>query len=342
MTERPQANAENAPAERLIDDVDPMPVERTGDNSPVGSVWRYVWRMGGTHQICVGMLAIIVAILDLLPIELQRRIVDGALMNQSYEMLFLYGGIYLGVAVLHQVLKFGMKMYQGWIAESTIRYSRRHLMEIYGARCGKDGADSGDAVAIITNEIDKLGGFVGNGVVQAATNVAMLAGATIYMLVVEPQIAIFGLAFMVPQILLTPLLQRKLNKLVEVRVEYMREIAGVVSDKQRVRDEESTKVVFKIYRNRMRYFFVKFGMKALLNLLNASSPLTVLIYGGYLVVEGHTTVGVIVAFLSGFQRVSSPVRALIAVYRMAAQAGVQHEKIADWMNGDVDRKRPAN
>jgi len=40
---------------------------------------------------------------------------------------------------------------------------------------------------------------------------------------------------------------------------------------------------------------------------------------------------VIVAFLSGFDRISGPIRDLIAFYRLAAQAEVQHAMIARWM-----------
>jgi len=339
MSQIQSEDAGSGSAEGRIDDLDPLEVEPTGDDSPAESLWRYIWRMSGKHQVCIGLLAVLVAILDLVPIELQRRIVDEALMETSFELLVLYGAIYLGVVVLHQAIKFGMQMYQGWISESAIRYTRRHLMGLYHQNKSKGGPDDGSAVAIVTNEVDKLGGFVGEGTVQLASNIALLIGASGYMLVVEPQIALFGLAFMVPQILLTPFLQRRLNRLVEVRVGYMRDLSGRVSgsddDASKVRED----IIPQLYRNRMRFFFVKFGLKALLNLLNALAPITVLLYGGYLVIEGHTTVGVIVAFLTGFQRVSTPIRQLIAFYRLAAQADVQHSMIARWMNDIRERTR---
>lgn len=50
-----------------------------------------------------------------------------------------------------------------------------------------------------------------------------------------------------------------------------------------------------------------------------------------MVMMGETQVGVIVAFLSGFDRLSSPIRELISFYRVAAQASVQHRLIGEWM-----------
>jgi len=39
----------------------------------------------------------------------------------------------------------------------------------------------------------------------------------------------------------------------------------------------------------------------------------------------------VVAFISGFERLATPLRELIAYYRIAAQANVQHKMIARWM-----------
>jgi ABC-type bacteriocin/lantibiotic exporter with double-glycine peptidase domain len=67
------------------------------------------------------------------------------------------------------------------------------------------------------------------------------------------------------------------------------------------------------------------------NLLNGLAPLSVLLVGGVMVIEGETTIGVVVAFISGFDRLSTSLRELIAYYRVAAQAAVQHRMIARWM-----------
>jgi ABC-type bacteriocin/lantibiotic exporter with double-glycine peptidase domain len=65
--------------------------------------------------------------------------------------------------------------------------------------------------------------------------------------------------------------------------------------------------------------------------MNGLAPLSVLVVGGYMVIEGQTTIGVIVAFITGFERLSDPLRELLNYYRVAAQAGVQHDMIARWM-----------
>jgi ABC-type bacteriocin/lantibiotic exporter with double-glycine peptidase domain len=57
----------------------------------------------------------------------------------------------------------------------------------------------------------------------------------------------------------------------------------------------------------------------------------VLAVGGYLVIQGGTSFGVIVAFISGFDRLADPARQLINFYRVMEQTKVRHAMIARWM-----------
>ena len=61
--------------------------------------------------------------------------------------------------------------------------------------------------------------------------------------------------------------------------------------------------------------------------------LVVLIAGGYLVIRGQTTVGTVVAFISGFERLSGPLRDLLNFYREYSQAKVQYQMIVQWVDG---------
>jgi ABC-type bacteriocin/lantibiotic exporter with double-glycine peptidase domain len=46
--------------------------------------------------------------------------------------------------------------------------------------------------------------------------------------------------------------------------------------------------------------------------------------GGYLVINGETTVGTIVAFISGFERMAEPSRELLAYYHLASESQAQY------------------
>jgi hypothetical protein len=144
-------------------------------------------------------------------------------------------------------------------------------------------------------------------------------------------IALIGAGLLIPQVLLVPLLQRRLNVLIEERLSHLRELGEQIASGSAGDDDQSHERIHQIFSNRMRFFAWKFLMKGLLNLLNQLAPLGVLLWAGWLVIEGETTVGVVVAFISGFERMAGPVRGLLSVYRTAKHASVQHRLIAEWM-----------
>jgi len=245
------------------------------------------------------------------------------------------GGLWLAVVLLTGATKYGLRLYQEWLSESAIRYSRRHLLRLHGDRLTRGGeADEGRAVAIINNEIDQLGGFVGEGVSQVVVNAGMLAAIAGYMLVVDPLIAAVGLALVAPQALGAGLAQRRLNRLVARRVTLLRRLGDEVAEMAPNAPEGGERRwprLDEIYRNRVRIAALKHLIKTAVNIVNNLAPAGVFIVGGCLVIEGATSVGVVVAFASGVQRMADPMRELANFVRVAALAGVQHEMIAQWM-----------
>lgn len=319
----------------------PNRITRTGDDSPASSLLRYVWRMSGRHQIAVCLLALAVAGLSMLPIALQKRLVDDAIGGGSLRLLALLTLAYLAVLLLQAALKYALRLYQGWLSESATRYCRAHLAERHAARreAGEAGEQQGQAVSVITSEIDVLGGFVGEGLSQPAVNLGMLLAIAGYMLAVEPLVAGLSFLLLLPQALLVPLIQRRINRLLERRVGLIRRLSDRISQSEEPeagQDEDAEATPFdrlldRIFGNRMAIFAAKFAMKGLVNLMNAMAPLTVLAVGGYFVIQGQTSIGVVVAFMSGFDRRADPLRDLLSYYRFAAQALVQHRMIARWM-----------
>ena len=83
----------------------------------------------------------------------------------------------------------------------------------------------------------------------------------------------------------------------------------------------------------MELYLLKFGLKAILNIANSFGSLAVLMVGGYLVIKGQTTIGTVVAFISGFHRLSDPVGDLLDFYRTYSQTKVLYAMITDWVGG---------
>lgn len=314
----------------------PHRIRRTGDDSPAGGLAAYVWRMSGWHQIVVCVLAGLVAALTVVPVDLQRRLVDEAIGGRDRRLLAVLGAIYLGVVLLKAGLKYVLRVYQGWLSESAIRYTREHLSG-YLSRRGQrpETAEGGDAVTVIGQEVERVGSFVGTGFSNPVTNAGMVLAILGYMLVVQPLVALASMVLLLPQLIVAPWLQRKVNRLVERRVPLLRGLGEQVSaGGEEIAPSAIEPLLDRIFRNRMAIYLTKFLLKGTINLANNLAPLGVLVVGGWFVLEGATTVGVVVAFVSGFERLGDPLRQLVAYYRTASRTRIQHRLIAQWMRAD--------
>lgn len=288
-----------------------------------------IWRAVPLHQLCACGMAVVIAALSLAPVEIQRRTIDDAIGGSDVRLLIILCAAYGGVVILHQLVKFLLNSYQVWMGQSVTKYLRNQIIEANG---DSESEPESEAIAVLVSETEQLGEFVGQGVSQAFIDISMLVGIAVYMFVVEPVIALFAIGFLIPQVVISPIIQARLNRLMENQVRLKRRLSKQAGE-ETAQDSELHTTTQRLYGNKILFAFLKFAMKALLNLLSALAPISILAVGGYLAINGQTSVGVIVAFLSGYQRFAEPVKGMITFYRNAAQANVQHNLIVDWLNG---------
>ena len=285
------------------------------------SIFRFAWRESARHQPWLCLLAALIFPLTMVPLELQRRIIDRAIGDQNLELLFWLGAIYFGTVLLQGGLKYLLRVYRALVSERATLHLRR------AAHVGDRHDEQGETVSIVASEVERVGGFVGEAFSEPILQGGILVAVLGYMLVVEPTIALVSLCFFVPQILLVPMIQRFINRRALRKVELVRELGEQIVAS--VEHDHYDRTAGRVYGVRMSYYRWKFFSKLLTNFMNHLAPLSVLVVGGYLVINGETTVGTIVAFISGFERMADPSRQLIAYYRLASESQVQYRLIAD-------------
>lgn len=331
------------------------------------SLYRYVVSFAPGHQATVCVLSLAVAGLAFVPLELQRRIVNTALEAEDLNLLVWLCGFYAAYMLANAVLKITNNSWRDWIGQSAVYQLRRRLIGRL-EESTEDSNDVGDgrAVAVVDKEVDLVGLFVGAALSEPITHLGIIACMLIYMLVVEPVIVLVSICFLIPQVLLVPVFQHRLNMLLERRISLLRtlgdDVAGTESeaDKKWRKDADLSDILpgalpagsmlpdkegeigggrrtsmtesllVAIFRNRMLFLFIKYVLKAVLNLLSQSALLSVLAVGGYLVIVGQTSIGVVVAFLTGFERLGEPVRDMVLFYREMEQSRVQYGLLRNW------------
>lgn len=326
-------------------------------------LYRYVWRVSAPQQVRLCLLTALVAPLAMAPLELQRRMVDGAIRDPDIDLLLSLGGLYLAVVLLHGGLKYVRNLYQGRVSEGVVRVLRRRIAreagddEADGTQGENGGAARGTLVSMAAAEAEQLGGFVAESLAGPLLQLGTLVAVLGYMFWIEPGVAALALALFVPSVTLVPLLQNRINRLVAQRTKHMRALGDAIAEDAGAADaddnddaaeadgantrhagsDESDAAynarIDRIYGIRIRIYRLKFLLKALNNLLGHLGTLGILLLGGWLVIQGETELGTIVAFISGFERIQGPSRDLLALYRQFSRMRVQYRLFADRVGG---------
>ena len=300
----------------------------------------YVWRSSASQQIVLIILAIMAALLAMAPLELQRHIINTLAGHEKAERLALLCGAYLIAALAISGLKYIVNIKSAGLGESMIRSLREVIFrngpplrpDETPGEAAKD--QSGTFVTMIATEAEAVGKFVGDSIstpiVQAGTLLSVLG----YMLYTEPRLGLVVLFIAVPQVLIVPMIQRRINAQVRERVRTLRHAGDlIVDDMQGGRGAASSlksevgKAFETIYGVRLRAFKLKFGLKFLVGGLQSVGVFALLFAGGIMVLDGKTEIGIVVAFISGLDRVLDPWRELIAFVRSTSAAKVQFDLI---------------
>lgn len=288
-------------------------------------LYQFVWKVSAPQQIRLCILSAAALPLSMVPLELQRRIINGATEGMSIKLLAMFGALYLATILVQGGFKYVRGVYLGRVSEGVIRRMR---MRVLRSMDKGDDSEAGTRVSMISSETEQIGGFVGNSVAEPMLSAGTMMTVAGYMLWTDPLIALIAFAFFLPSLAVAPWLQRSMNRHSEARTKLVRKIGNQVVDAGEEPEKKGVsrraRLVQMVYDRRLALFVVKYFAKFLTNLTANIGQLAVLVIGACLVVQGRTEIGVVVAFMSGFDRISEPARALLNFYRQQSQMYLQY------------------
>lgn len=308
-----------------------LPSVEAGPSVPLStSLYGYVLAVSRRQQVRLGLLTLAVFPLSLAPLELQRRIVNYAVAHSAPELLLAFGGLYLAVLLLQGGLKFLRDVYLYRIAEGVTRLLRRRLVD----RGPLDAVAAGTRQAILSAESEKVGGFVAESIALPLLQAGTVLSIGGYMLAIEPLVAMVALVFLVPSLVAVAWAQPVLNGLSRAKITVVRALGqSVLADPPGKPEAPPAALpevlVEEIYGLRLRFAHLKLATKGFNNLVTGLGLLGILMVGGWLAIEGRTEIGIIVAFMSGYERMTGPVRDLLNFYRRLSMMRVQYRLVAD-------------
>jgi ABC-type bacteriocin/lantibiotic exporter with double-glycine peptidase domain len=300
----------------------------------------YVLRYTGKHQIGLAALSIAVFLLSAVPLELQRRIINDLTEKGRFAAVVWLAAAYAGVALVDQSLKLLLNMYRGWVAESSVRSLRFAVFdtELGSAVAAPSPLDAGVEIAMILEEAEPIGGFTGLALSEPLLQGGILVSVLSYMFVLEPYLALLGVAFIVPQTIFVPLMQQAINRRAQKRILVKRELSGEIADNNQVDTSERSQAgwIQRIFRYNMGIYWLKYAMNLLMNMMQHLAVGVALCVGGWLVLQGRIEVGTVVAVVVGLGKLNDPWGDLVNWFREFSVVRVKYRlyaEAADWLTG---------
>ena len=245
-------------------------------------------------------------------------------------------------------LRYYVNVYKGQLGERMLR-RMRYLLYCQLLRFPLPHfrrTSQGELIAMITAEVEPLGGFIGDAFALPAFEGGTLLTILVFMFIQDPILGLAAIALYPLQMYLIPKLQRQVNLLAKERVKTVRKLSERIgetvtgiedihaNDTSELERAEFTRWIGTIYEIRYIIYRKKFFIKFLNNVIGQATPFFFLSIGGYLVIVGDLTFGALVAVLAAYKDLAAPWKELLDWYQLKEDTRVKYDQL-------IEQFRPA-
>ncbi|MGD1975013.1 MAG: ABC transporter ATP-binding protein/permease [Desulfobacterales bacterium] len=302
----------------------------------------FSWIFSGNLKLQLLLLLIIVimVVIRVLPLEMQKRIINEAINLRNIDKLLLYSGFYLAAVFFFSALKYLTNIIQTLITQRTTARMRKdlyhHILTLPLNFFRK--TQPGTVVNALSTELTLPGNFVGMAVASPVTNILTLLAFAVYLFWLNPFLAAVSLSIYPIIVFLVPLLQKGVNKYNKKRVDAARKFSARIAESisgiheihgngaYRIENRKYDTLVDRLLKIRIAWSLYRFAVKTSNGFFTSLGPFLVFLLGGYLAIKGQLELGALVAFLSAQEKLFDPWKELIEFYQVYQDGRVNYDK----------------
>lgn len=282
----------------------------------------------------------------LVPLEMQKKIINQAISMRKVDLLFMYCGFYIASVVSASLLKYLITVLQTYIGQEALAKMRKelyaHILTLPLGYFRK--ANPGMVVSSLVTELAPAGEYVGQSVAVPVTNLLTLIAFAGYMFFLNPIMAGISIALYPFVIYLVPKLQKRSNIANKKRVDTTRYLSSHINEtisgiheihgngSYRIENRKYGAFVDRLFKIRITWILYKQGIKVLNNFFQNLGPFLLFIVGGYLAIQGRFDLGALVAFLSAYEKIYDPWKELMDFYQVHNDAGVRYSRVMEYFD----------
>jgi putative ABC transport system ATP-binding protein len=275
------------------------------------------------------------------------RLFDGFALHQVPYLIALTLA-FLSLIVVNGGLKFQINTMKGWLGERMLRRLRYALFDrilrFPLARFRR--VKSAELATMIKDEVEPLGGFVGESMITPLFLAGEALTALFFILFQHLYLGLVALGVVATQAIIIPKLRRQLLVLSKQRQLSARQLAGRIAevadgvievhanDTSNYERAEISSRLGQIFRIRFELFQRKFMIKFLNNFLSQLAPFLFYLVGGYLVIKGRLDIGTLVAVIAAYKDLPSPIKELIDWDQQRLDIGIKYTQVVEQFTVD--------
>jgi ATP-binding cassette, subfamily B, multidrug efflux pump len=282
------------------------------------------------------------------------RAIDENILGNDPPGLFRTMALLFGVYVVSTLAQRGQIRQVGTVGQSVLASMRERIFErLQSLPLGYfDRRPVGDLMSRVTNDVDTLNQLLSQGLTQLLGSLFSLIGIVIAMLVLDWRLALVCFAIIPIMLLTNVFFARRARRAFRTTRETVGDItAGLQEEIVGVREAQAfnrTQTNIERFRERnaanraanVQAVAITSAFAPAIDVLSTLATAVVIGYGGYLVVMGTLTVGLLTAFLIYVQQFFRPIQLASQVYTQAQAALAGAERIYNILDEEPEPSDP--
>src|SRR5918994_808688 len=339
---------------RSIESIARAPQERAEDRSTtarrlLGELRPY------SRQLAQGLVLVALSALSQAGAPwLIGRAIDRDILGRDPAGLFRTMALLLGVYVVGTLATRGQIRQVGSVGQRILASMRERIFERLQSLPLRyfDRHPVGDLMSRVTNDVDTLNQLLSQGITQLLGSLFSLIGIVVAMLILDWRLALVCFAIIPVMLLTNVFFARRARRAFRLARETTGDVtAGLQEEITGVREAQAfnrTEANIARFRERnaanrtanVQAVAIPSAFAPAIDVLSTLATAVVIGYGGYLVVTGTLSVGLLAAFLIYVQQFFRPIQLASQVYTQAQAALAGSERIYNILDEDPEPPDP--
>ncbi|MDR0468931.1 MAG: ABC transporter ATP-binding protein/permease [Peptococcaceae bacterium] len=261
--------------------------------------------------------------------------------------------IMAGLFLFSALIQYGQASMMRWISQNATAHMRQDLFDKQAYLPVKyfDTHPSGDLMSRLTNDIEQISMTISQNLIQFVSGIVSLVGILVAMLFLSPLLTAISMAMIPVMFLITFILSRFTRKTYGRQQRQLGELNGYVEEiisgqkavllfnRQQDAKDKFSEINLRLKRSGILTFIGTGFLMPVMMFINSFTFVLVAAAGGYLIVQGDITSGIVFSFLIYMRNFSRPINELANMFTSIQGALAGAERVFEVLDEEVEQDR---